>query len=77
MNLIILLHRLIPEIHKGFGEFVREHFVDDDPWDRETMLIALSATSGRSLPGRVGSYVFLNAATAATALRTEASGRLA
>ena len=77
MNLVILLHRLIPEIQQGIGEFVREHIVADDPWDRETMLIALSAATGRPLPSRVGGYVFLNAATTATALRTEVSGRLA
>ena len=77
MNLVILLHGLIPGILQGIGEFVREHVVDDDPWDRETMLITLSAASGRGLPSRVGGYVFLNAATAATALRTEVSGRLA
>jgi hypothetical protein len=77
MNLVILLHRLVPDILLGIGEFVREHVVDDDPWDRETMALVLSAASGRPLPSRVGSYVFLNAATAATALRTEASGRLA
>ncbi len=77
MNRIILLQELGPAIAQGFSEFVREHIIDDDPWDPETVLALLSAAVGRPLPSRLGGYVFLNAATTATALRTEGSGRLA
>ena len=43
------LDRLMPRIRDWLQAFVREHVVDDDPWDPETVFGALMAAAR---PGR-------------------------